>query len=177
MSSMYFPSGCATGPNFSVAYEYLGLQWQDCIVYLDDIIVLGKTFEDHLVNLTTIFQQLREANLKLQVKKCVFGKHTVRFLGHVISLTGIATDPDKIARAAEWPIPLNKQELQQFLGLINYYRRFVKDCASISTPRYQLTECNRAFKWTDQCQDSFLMLCRALVTAAVLAFPDCTCMY
>jgi len=107
----------------------------------------------------------------------VFGKHTVRFLGHVISPTGIATDPDKIARVAEWPIPLNKQEPQQLLGLINYYRRFMKDCASISKPLYQPTECNKAFKWIDQCQDCFLMLCRTLVTAPVLAFLDCTCMY
>ena len=82
-------------------------------MYLHDMIVLDKTFEDHLVNLTRIFQRLHEANLKLQIKKCVFGKHT-EILGHVISPTGIAIDPGKIAKVVEWPIPLNKQELQQF---------------------------------------------------------------
>lgn len=171
------PFGLCNGPaTFQRLMNILltGIQWQDCLVYLDDIIVLGKTFENHLANLARIFQRLRDANLKLQMKKCVFGKNTVKFLGHVISPTGIATDPDKIAKVADWPVPLNKQELQQFLGFVNYYRRFVKDCASVSKPLYQLTEHNRPFKWTDQCRESFLTLRRALVTAPVLVFPDCS---
>ena len=86
------------------------------------------------------------------MKKCIFDKDTVKFLGRVISPTGIATDPDKMAKVAEWPVPLNKP---QFLGFINYYCRFVKDCASIFKPLYQLTEHNRPFRWTDQCQESF----------------------
>ena len=90
-------------------------------IYVDDVIVLGHTFEDHLTNLRNIFHRLCEANLKLQVKKCVFGKDTVKFLGHIISSAGIATDPEKISRVAEWPIPVNKKELQQFLSFINYY--------------------------------------------------------
>ena len=101
----------------------------------------------------------------------------MKFLGHVISSAGIATDPEKIAKVAEWPVPLNKQELQQFLGFVNYYRRFIQDCGSITKPLYQLTECNRPFKWTDQCQDAFVKLCRALVSAPVLAFLDCSRMF
>ena len=115
-----------------------GIQWHDCLVYLDDIIVLGQTFNEHLQNLAKIFHRLREANLKLQMKKCVFGKDTMKFLGHVISSADIATDPEKIATVAQWPVPLNKQELQQFLGFVNYYRRFIKDCASVAKPLYQL---------------------------------------
>ena len=78
---------------------------------------------------------------------------------------------------AQWPVPLNKQELQQFLSFVNYYRRFVQDCASIAKPLYQLTEHNRPFKWTDQFQDSFVVLRRALVSAPVLAFPNCSRMF
>ena len=66
------------------------------------------------------------------MKKYVFGMETVKFLGHVISSAGIATDPEKIAKVAQWPVPLNKQELQQFLDFVNYYRRFIQDCASIA---------------------------------------------
>ena len=77
--------------------------------------MLGQTFDEHLTNLAKVFQQLRDANLKLQVKKCVFVKDTVKFLGHIILSAGIATDPQKIARIAQWPVPLHKQELQQFL--------------------------------------------------------------
>ena len=101
----------------------------------------------------------------------------MKFLGHVISSAGIATDPEKITRVAQWPVPLNKQELQQFLGFVNYYRRFIKNCASVAKPLYQLTENNKAFKWTDHCQDSFVMLRKALVSAPVLAFPDCSRMF
>ena len=122
-----------------------GIQWHDCLVYIDDIIVLGRSFSEHLHNLAKVFQQLCQANLKLHVKKCVFGRDTVRFLGHVISSEGISTDPEKIARVAQWPVPITKLELQQFLGFVNYYRRFIKDCASISKPLYQLTEHTRCF--------------------------------
>ena len=98
----------------------------------------------------------------------------MKFLGHVISSTGIATDPEKIAKVDQRPVPLNKQELQQFLGFVNYYRRFIQDCASFAKPLYQLIECNRPFKWTDQCQDAFVRLRRALISAPDLAFPDCS---
>ena len=119
------PFGLCNGPaTFQRLMNILlaGIQWHDCLVYLDDIIALGRTFDEHLQNLAKVFQRLCEANLKLQVKKCVFGRETVKFLGHVILSAGIATDPEKIAKVAQRPVPLNKQELQQFLGFVKYYR-------------------------------------------------------
>ena len=98
----------------------------------------------------------------------------MKFLGHIISSFGISTDPDKIPKVAQWPVPLNKLELQQFLGFVNYYRPFIQDCAFIAKPLYQLTECNCPFNWTEQCQDSFAVLHRALVFAPILSFPDCS---
>ena len=77
-----------------------GIQWHNCLVYLDDIIVFGRTFDEHLQNLAKVFQRLHDANLRLQVKKSVFSKDTVKFLGHIISSGGIATDPDKITKVA-----------------------------------------------------------------------------
>ena len=68
--------------------------------------------------------------------KSVFGRETVKFLGHVNSSARIVSDPEKIAKVAQWPVPLNKQELQQFLGFVNYYRQFIQDCASIAKPLY-----------------------------------------
>ena len=88
----------------------------------------------------------------------MFGKEITKILGHVISSAGMATDPEKITRVAQWPISLNKQELRQFLGFVNYYRRFVQDCVSIAKPLYQLTECNKLFKCTTQ--DCFVILHR-----------------
>ena len=132
-----------------------GIQGHNCLVYLDDVIVLGRTFDEHLNNLAQVFQRLRDANLRLQIRKCQFCRDTVKFLGHIILPAGITTDPDKITKVSYWPIPVNKQEVQQFLALVNYYRQFIKNCSEVSKPLYQLTEQNRPFKWTEQCQDSF----------------------
>jgi len=85
----------------------------------------------NIQNLMKNFNRLRDANLKVQLKKCSFCKNEVKFLGHIVSCGSIATDPEKVKKVLEWPTPLNK--LQQFLDFVNYYRRFFRDCAQIST--------------------------------------------
>ena len=98
-----------------------GLQWDICLVYLDDIIVTGKTFDEMLDNLTRVFNRLQAANLKLKAKKCcLFAKEvTYMYLGHVVSEKGVATDPTKIAAMREWPVPANVTELRSFLGYVD----------------------------------------------------------
>ena len=104
-----------------------GLQWSSCLVYLDDIIVHGKNFEDHLYNLELVFDRIKEAGLKVKPTKCSFFKEQVKYLGHIVSKHGIATDPDndpdKTTKVQSWPVPQSIREVQQFLGLANYYRR------------------------------------------------------
>ena len=117
-----------------------GLQWSSCLVYIDDIIIVGKTFDQHLFNLQQVFHRLKQAGLKVQPSKCQFLQQKVSFLGHVISPNGIAPDPVKTCKVEQWPIPSSRVEVQQFLGLANYYRRFVKDFASLAKPLHQLTE-------------------------------------
>ena len=116
-----------------------GLHWQSCLVYLDDIIILGRSFSEHLHNLRDVFDRFREAGLKLKPSKCTFGQKEVAFLGHIVSDTGVATDPVKVAAITNWPTPRNRKEVQQFLGLGNYYRRFIKDFATIAKPLHRLT--------------------------------------
>jgi hypothetical protein len=99
-----------------------GLQWSSCLVYLDDVIIPGRAFEEHLRNLTLVFDRLREAGLKLHPGKCALCQKQVIFLGHIVSEEGVATDPAKTKKVAEWPEPTNAQEVRQFLGLANYYR-------------------------------------------------------
>ena len=94
-----------------------GVQWSQCLVYLDDIIVIGKSFEEHLRNLSSVLQRLREANLRLKPKKCFFCRKQVAYLGHVVSSGGVATDPEKTSKVSDWPIPTTVIEVQQFLGL------------------------------------------------------------
>ena len=93
-----------------------------CLVYLDDIIAHAKTFELEQQHLTHIFSQLRAANLKLNPKECELFRHRVKFLGHVVSDEGVATDLEKIAVVTNWPLPQNVKDVGSFLGLCTYYR-------------------------------------------------------
>ena len=149
-----------------------GLKWSSCLVYFDDIIVVRTTFQEHLHHLTSVFTHLRGAGLKLKPKKCTLCRQQVTFLGHIVSTDGVATDPSKTEAVSKWPIPQNRKEVQQFLGLANYYRRFVKDFALISKPLQRLTEKNAPFEWTIGCQNAFDELRKRLVSSPVLAYPD-----
>ena len=141
-------------------------------MYLDDVIVVGKTFEDRLQHLKDVFHRLRLAGLKLQPPKCAFCKERVKFLGHIVSATGVAVDLDKTEKVAQWPIPVDRREVQQFLGLANYYRRFVRDFATIARPLHRLAEKTASFEWTNLCQGAFEELRRRLTSAPVLAYPN-----
>ena len=103
------------------------LKWSSCLVYFDDIIVVGSSFGDHLRHIASVLMKLREAGLKLKPTKCKFFQKQVAFLGHIVSACGIATDPAKTEVIAKWPTPQSRKEVQQFLGLANYYRRFIKN--------------------------------------------------
>ena len=89
-----------------------------------------------------------------------------------MSSKGIAADPAKIQKVVDWPVPVNKREVQQFLGLISYYRRFIKDCSSVAKPLYQLIERSKPFYWTTECDQAFKRLREYLTAPPVLIFPD-----
>ena len=132
-----------------------GVQWTQCLVYLDDVIIIGRDFEEHLQNLSTILQKLREAGLRLKPSKCSFCQESVSYLGHIVSREGVSTDPEKTAKVTRWPTPTSVQEVQQFLGLASYYRRFVRNFAEIAKPLHRLTERGREFVWTLECETAF----------------------
>jgi hypothetical protein len=98
-----------------------GLQWDIYLIYLDDIIMVGKTFENMIRNLTMVFDRLLEAGLKLKDKKCTLFAQKVLYFGHIISNKGIATDFEKVNPDKEWPEPSNVSEVRSFLGLCGYY--------------------------------------------------------
>ena len=143
-----------------------------CLVYLDDVIVLGKTVDEHLSNLEKVLCRLTEVGLTLQPKKCHFLCPEVNYLGHVVSSEGIRTDPTKISQVSCWPIPTNSEELQSFLGLASYYRRFIKGFAQISEPLIRLTRKDVAFRWDELCDQAFRSLKDKLCSAPILRFPD-----
>ena len=136
--------------------------------------MVGANFKEHLYNLACVLKRLREAGLKLKPAKCNLLQKEVRYLGHVISENGISIDPVKTDAIRKWPTPQCRREILQFLGLANYYRRFIKDFASVSRPLQRLTEKNAPFSWTEQCQKAFDDLRNCLVKAPILAYPDYT---
>ena len=132
-----------------------GLLWNNCLVYIDDIIIVGRTFEQHLNNLAQVFDRLEQVGLKLQPHRCHLLQSKVQFLGHIISPDGVSPDQEKTNKVKEWPSPTSVKEVQQFLGLASYCRRFIKGFASIAAPLHKLTEKQTVFNWNSQCQEAF----------------------
>ena len=149
-----------------------GLQWQVCLIYLDDVIVYGKTFEEMVHNLELVFDKLKAAGLKLKANKCTLFAKQVKYLGHVISETGVQTDAEKNDSIKKWPEPVNKTQVRSFLGLCSYYRKFIANFAGIARPLHRLTEASVAFKWTHECQIAFDALKTKLTSAPILRHPD-----
>jgi hypothetical protein len=143
------------------------------VVYLDDILVYSATEEEHKQHVALVLQTLREHNLFAKASKCEFGKTALSFLGHVIGVDGIGMDPEKVKAIVSWPTPRNVTQLQSFLGLANYYRRFVKGYSGIAAPLTALcTPKTTGWPWSDDHQAAFEALKAALSSAPVIQAPD-----
>ena len=149
-----------------------GLHWHICLIYLDDIIVTGRTFGDMIANLSEVFERFKTAGLKLKARKCTLFANEVEFLGHVVSSDGIKTDPKKTEAVKNWPTPTCVKEVRSFLGICSYYRRFIYRFSDVAKPLHRLTEKGQAFIWTDDCKMAFEALKQKLTEAPILAHPD-----
>lgn len=149
-----------------------GLARDTCLVYIDDILVLGRNFEEHLHNLRKVFNRLQEANLRLKPTKCHLARREVEYLGYIVSEKGIAADPRKVEAVQTFPVPNNLKGLRSFLGLASYYRRFIQNFSVIANPLYALTRKDAVFDWSPACQEAFDRLKMVLTNAPLLAFPD-----
>lgn len=163
------------------------------LVYLDDLIVFGRTLQEHENRLLKVIDRLKEAGLKISPDKCQFGQAKVKYVGHIVSTEGIAADPEKIKAVTTWPQPVDLKSLRSFLGFCGYYRRFIADYAKIVKPLTDLTKGyapkqgkldpkklgnylkdSELFgeRWTSSCTDAFHQIINRLTTAPVLAFAD-----
>lgn len=122
------------------------------IIFIDDILIYSKSPEEHMVHLSRVMQRLREHHLFAKFSKCSFWQREIGFLGHVVSDKGVSVDPEKIKSIADWPRPRNASEIRSFLGLANYYRRFVKGFASMASPMTRLTGKDVRFEWSIECE-------------------------
>ena len=133
------PFGLTTAPStFQRTLEFILMDVAHCLVYIDDVIVFSETFEDHLKELTQVFKRLEYAKMKLKPSKCEWAKPEVTFLGHRVSAEGVKPDPRNTEKVDQFPTPKTVKNVQEFLGLTSYYRRFVKDFATIAGPLHSL---------------------------------------
>jgi hypothetical protein len=113
---------------------FSGMHWTKVCVYIDDVVVFGRSFEDKMRNLKEVLERLRRSGLKAKPSKCRFFQQKITFLGHQVSKEGISPDISNIDKVAKFPRPHNVTSLKSFLGLTNFYRKFVKDHAKIARP-------------------------------------------
>ncbi|XP_051173560.1 uncharacterized protein LOC127289595 [Leptopilina boulardi] len=149
-----------------------GLIGNGCFAYIDDIIVYGRTLEEHNKNLKNLFIRLRQVGLKLQPDKCEYLRPELEYLGHVITKEGIKPNPDRIDKVKNYPRPKTQKQIKQFLGLIGYYRKFIKNFSKIANPLTKLLRKETTFEWTQKEENAFSELRDKLITAPILQFPN-----
>lgn len=154
-----------------VLHDVLG---ENVSVYLDDVLGHTPDVEPHKRVLIEIFDRMRLHNIKLKPEKVKFFATEVAYLGYVVSGDGIKTDPKKTESIRNFPTPQNVTQVQSFLGLANYYRRFVAEFSEIARPMYRLTKKEVTFDWNDDCVKAFERLKEILTSNIVLAHPDFT---
>ena len=141
------------------------------VVYLDDIVIYSESMEEHEEHLRRVFERLRKHELYLKLSKCSFAQKRIKFLGHIIEQGRVQMDPIKVKVIQEWQAPTNVSELRSFLGLANYYRKFVKDYSGIATPLTELLKKSKVWDWSIECQVAFDALKKAMSEDHVLALP------
>ncbi|MBW0517335.1 hypothetical protein O181_057050 [Austropuccinia psidii MF-1] len=142
------------------------------IIYIDDIIICSKTWEENMYRLSRVLTKLQSVNMKISLKKCHFVFKELKALGHVVSGLSLGIDKNKVSAVLLKPMPQNKKEIQSFLGFAGYYRQHIKDFPSIARPLYKLSEKDTVFEMTVDRVKAFESLREALTTAPLLLMPE-----
>lgn len=160
-----------------------------CQVYLDDVIITGSSFVEHLDRIGLVLQKFKDCGMKVSPSKCQLFKERVQYVGHVVSAKGVEVDSSKTEKILNWPTPANVDEVRSFLGLTGYYRRYIHNYAMIARPLNNLlighvaTPKRRSrkgkekpsdWKWGPEQDSAFQQLKTCLVSPPILAFPDFT---
>ena len=140
--------------------------------YLDDVLIAGVDFKEHISLLRDVFNAFRQANLKLNLKKCVFAQTSVEYLGFLVNGNGIQPSPTKVQSIVDYPAPTNVDELRRFIGLVSFYRRFISGSVDLMSPLNKLLQKGIKWNWNDACINSFHELKRQLAEKPLLHYPD-----
>lgn len=149
-----------------------GLLDETCLVYLDDIIIYSTSLQEHLVKLRKVFDRLRQTNFKIQIDKSEFLKKETAYLGHIISQDGVKPNPDKICAITKFPIPKTAKEIKSFLGLLGYYRKFIKDFAKLTKPMTSCLKKNSKIIHNAEFIQCFETCKNLLINDPILKYPD-----
>ena len=167
------PFGVTNGPTFfsAVMQNILG-DLPYVKIYIDDFSIASKSEDEHLQHIKTVFKRLEEHNLKLNPEKCVFFARSIKILGFIIDQNGIKMDPEKVEAIKNRKEPVNLKDLQSFLGLANFYRKFIKDYAKITAPLHRLTANQQKWHWSTECKEAFIKLKELIVSYPILRLPN-----
>lgn len=148
---------------------------ENVFVYLDDIIIISSSFEQHMEILEKVFSRLVSAGLTLNREKCKFFRSELKYLGYVIdNKEGLRVDQDKVKAILNIPTPTCVRDVRSFLGMASWYRRFIENFSSIIAPLTNLLKKRQKFEWTNTCEESFQKLKECLISAPILTTPDFT---
>jgi len=172
---LVMPFGLKNAP--AVFQHFINDVFEDIIgdfvyAYIDDIIIFSLDKESHIIHVKEALSRLRHAGLYAKLEKCQFFVSSIDFLGHRISSEGLSMDPNKVSSVVNWPVPTNVKELQSFLGLANYYRRFILGFAKLCQPLHHLLRKNVTFNWSSEAQSAFNTLKSKFSSYPVLVHPN-----
>ena len=144
----------------------------DTVTFIDNILVATDTEEGHDELVEKVLRRLEENDLFVKLEKCKWKVREVEFLGVVIGPKGVEIQKEKVEGVLNWPASRNIKEVQKFLGLANYYRRFIKSFARIAAPLYMLVRKEQKWKWEKKQEEAFEELKAVFTTEPILAIPD-----
>lgn len=141
-------------------------------IYFDDIVLYSSDTPSHMVLLRDVLLRLRKHKFKLKIEKCNFFCEQVAYLGHIINGNGSTPNPEKVKCIQSYPVPCSVADTQRFLGMCNYFRKYISEYAHTARPLYNLLKKDHDFIWTPLCQNAFETLKKALISPPILIFPD-----
>ena len=169
------PFGMRNAPaTFQRFINQVTAEVEGCEAYIDDVIIYSDNWSDHVKQLRTFFDKLKEAKLTVNLAKSEFDCAQVSYLGHIVGQGEVKPIDAKVKAISQFPIPRNKKELMRYLGMAGYYRRFCKNFSVIVEPLTNLLHKRREFTWSEECQAAFEKVKGVLTHCPVLAAPNFT---